>query len=71
MAENLKVGEEVYYKSGGPTMLVELEEEGGMVICGWFDGMNHRNDRFPPATLERGKSPNEPPPPTIAKPRRR
>jgi uncharacterized protein YodC (DUF2158 family) len=55
MAENPKVGEEVHYKSGGPTMIVECEEEARMVICGWFDGMNHRNDRFAPATLERGK----------------
>ncbi|MCH8203251.1 MAG: DUF2158 domain-containing protein [Proteobacteria bacterium] len=37
MAENLKVGDIVKLKSGGPRMTVTLTEGDGPVECKWFE----------------------------------
>jgi uncharacterized protein YodC (DUF2158 family) len=53
MAEQqLKVGDVVQLKSGGPAMTVSSITPGGAVECMWFDKKNERNfDTFPRDTL--------------------
>jgi len=42
---NFKIGDTVMLKSGGPLMTVENEEEGGRVMCKWFDEKNKPFER--------------------------
>jgi uncharacterized protein YodC (DUF2158 family) len=58
MASNLRVGDMVYLKSGGPRMTIEAigPEEGGTseVHCMWFDDKKQvKTELFVAATLEK------------------
>ena len=48
MADNLKIGDVVQLKSGGPRMTVTHEMPGGALNCVWFDGDNYKNYTFKP-----------------------
>ena len=57
---NLKVGDVVQLKSGGPLMTVRAIEENS-VFCVWFDGKDTKSGRFPGATLTLVPEENEGP----------
>ena len=46
MADNLKSGDVVQLKSGGPRMTVTHEMSGGAFSCVWFDGSNYKTYTF-------------------------
>jgi uncharacterized protein YodC (DUF2158 family) len=48
---NVKPGDVVQLKSGGPLMTVLAVEKAG-VVCTWFDKNNHKTATFPESTLE-------------------
>jgi uncharacterized protein YodC (DUF2158 family) len=50
--ENLKAGETVRLKSGGPLMTVQAAYK-KWVVCEWFDEQGKRHvDKFDPVTLK-------------------
>tara|TARA_B100000315_G_scaffold236682_1_gene252732 strand:- start:3703 stop:3876 length:174 start_codon:yes stop_codon:yes gene_type:complete len=54
MAEQIKVGDTVRLKSGGPLMTVEhIDETEGIasVLCSWFVEDEKKTSLFPPETL--------------------
>jgi len=54
--QELKIGDVVKLKSGGPIMTVKNIEENGEIYCQWFSGdkLNKLEDGyFPPASLEK------------------
>lgn len=44
--ENLKLGDTVQLKSGGPIMTVGGQTEGGSLICHWFAGSDLKHGTF-------------------------
>jgi uncharacterized protein YodC (DUF2158 family) len=48
----LKAGDIVVLKSGGPKMTIDRGDLDGQVWVCWFDGPILRHECFPPATLE-------------------
>lgn len=55
MAEELKVGDVVRLKSGGPAMTITVvgERYGTPTVwCTWFDQKGSQSGDFPPAALE-------------------
>jgi len=52
---NLKPGDLVRLKSGGPTMTYEGESSIGTALCNWFVGPERKRDNFAFATLERAE----------------
>jgi uncharacterized protein YodC (DUF2158 family) len=51
---DLKVGDVVKLKSGGPEMTIqELDAVNGMVDCIWFDGKTQRRDEFSMETVQK------------------
>ncbi len=58
MADEIKPGDVVQLKSGGPKMTVaRLETFSGkvMVVCDWFDGQKTDRNTFPVESLKRGE----------------
>ncbi len=54
MSEQLKAGDIVQLKSGGPEMtILELTLDGKEFVCRWFDKSEPRTDTFPPESLEK------------------
>jgi uncharacterized protein YodC (DUF2158 family) len=50
----IKAGDRVRLKSGGPTMTVSrLEDNGLNAVCGWFDGKKEKLATFAVVMLER------------------
>ena len=47
---DLRVGDIVILKSGGPAMTIEAVDETGLT-CYWFDGAERRTAFFPPETI--------------------
>lgn len=59
--ENLKPGDVVELKSGGPAMTVKGTAYGTEgLICSWFDGKKVQEREFEPAQLKRRGSPEAP-----------
>jgi len=48
---NIKLGDVVKLKSGGPKMTVR-EITNNRAYCDWFDGTNSKKDNFPLTSLE-------------------
>ena len=61
MDEEIKVGDLVHLKSGGPTMTVDSvgREQvcAGNLVCAWFEGTKLTKEFFNPAALRKGTSP--------------
>jgi uncharacterized protein YodC (DUF2158 family) len=56
MADNLKPGDVVQLKSGGPMMTVKDFGYGGKgdeIMCVWFEKNEQRNGTFVPAMLDK------------------
>jgi uncharacterized protein YodC (DUF2158 family) len=56
MADNLKPGDVVQLKSGGPLMTVQGDgygNSGDLVLCMWFDGAKQVTGTFHPSMLEK------------------
>ena len=55
MADEIKAGDVVELKSGGPQMTVNfVEDDSGSMIaaCTWFEGPKKQSGRFPVHTLK-------------------
>jgi uncharacterized protein YodC (DUF2158 family) len=56
MADNLKAGDVVQLKSGGPKMTVTQagkDSTGALTVwCAWFEGTMQKNATFPPEALK-------------------
>lgn len=55
MAEQIKAGDTVQLKSGGPVMTVNLVEDWNGIMrarCDWFVGGKNSQDYFPLASLK-------------------
>ena len=68
MATELKPGDIVRLKSGGPAMTVTaIGEHAGetKALCEWFDGMKHHQDHFILAALEPSGPDDRPKPQVI------
>jgi len=50
-AEQLKKGDVVQLKSGGPAMTIITFHEDGDAKCKWFEGSKVHEDWFPPYAL--------------------
>jgi len=50
--QELKIGDLVKLKSGGPAMTVNNIEENGQIYCRWFVGGETRADYFSPDALQ-------------------
>jgi uncharacterized protein YodC (DUF2158 family) len=57
MADELKVGEVVQLKSGGPQMTIDQIISGGKARWVWFEGPKRSEDVFALATLMKPDSP--------------
>lgn len=57
MSDDLKVGDVVTLKSGGPKMTVS-DKEGDDFFCIWFDGDQKKRDVFPKDTIKIFKEPD-------------
>jgi uncharacterized protein YodC (DUF2158 family) len=58
MPDEIKAGDVVQLKSGGPTMTVEKVERWNDVLtawCQWFDGKQPTANRFPLTSLKHAK----------------
>ena len=56
MADDLKPGDVVMLKSGGPTMTIRwIEEEYGTLtaLCDWFEGTKDKSGKYLPHQLEK------------------
>ena len=58
MTEQIKVGDEVMLKSGGPRMTVEWIGENSVTklpaaVCTWFDKNEKKSDTFAQGALEK------------------
>jgi uncharacterized protein YodC (DUF2158 family) len=65
MADEIRAGDLVHLKSGGPTMTAEsvsTEHNITLVGCAWFEGKQLRRQTFSPAALAKGQSPEDAPP---------
>ena len=51
--EQIKEGDVVQLKSGGPSMTVESIEENGYLYCQWFTDKKLRGETFNPNSLEK------------------
>lgn len=51
--ENLKIGDTVQLKSGGPVMTVGEQAGSGKYSCTWFDGATVKHELFPPEQLKK------------------
>ena len=56
MSVDIKSGDLVVLKSGGPTMSARLSPEEGFWECFWFDGVNLRFETLPIEVLVRAES---------------
>ena len=52
MADEIKVGDVVKLKSGGPPMTVEGVGATGGLNCAWFDGADRKEGYFAAGALE-------------------
>jgi uncharacterized protein YodC (DUF2158 family) len=50
---NLKAGDTVRLKSGGPTMTIRDIDKYGSAYCQWFDGAESKGHSFPLHSLEK------------------
>jgi uncharacterized protein YodC (DUF2158 family) len=50
---DIKAGDRVQVKSGGPTMTVESIGKDGTVYCVWFDGSTEKKSNFNSASLQK------------------
>ncbi len=57
METNLKIGDRVRLKSGGPVMSIENTTRYGF-LCKWFVGKESKSDIFSPNILEMYSGPN-------------
>jgi uncharacterized protein YodC (DUF2158 family) len=53
MDQSFSPGDVVVHKSGGPRMTVMYVRKEGGLNCHWFDGTDHKNGEFVPATLRK------------------
>ena len=52
--DDIKAGDKVQLKSGGPTMTVgRLEDSGTNAVCGWFDGKKYKLATYAVIMLKR------------------
>ncbi len=63
MAEELKAGDVVQLKSGGPLMTVGEITRSNRRHCYWFDGVQLKNTMFDTVTLRRPDPPKKKPRP--------
>jgi uncharacterized protein YodC (DUF2158 family) len=49
---NLKPGDVVRLKSGGPRMTIRDAADSGLWLCDWFEGGKHEQDVFTEAQLK-------------------
>jgi uncharacterized protein YodC (DUF2158 family) len=56
----LKIGDVVKLKSGGPMMTVYSEGEDGHLVCQWFEGSDVKSASFPTASLQAAEAPPKP-----------
>ena len=47
-----RIGDIVQLRSGGPDMTVSHILPSGNAFCVWFDGLERREDTFPPDVLQ-------------------
>lgn len=55
MSDEIKTGDTVQLKSGGPVMTADwVSDEHGVMTayCSWFDGKKKMGDRFPVTSLK-------------------
>lgn len=57
MAEELKIGDVVQLKSGGPSMTLEEIDFTGGALCAWFEGKKVEKRTFQLTSLEKAKKP--------------
>ncbi|HEU4595590.1 MAG TPA: DUF2158 domain-containing protein [Pyrinomonadaceae bacterium] len=57
--EEIKVGDVVRLKSGGPDMTVVGVISKELFMCNWFDGQNVKASHFPPEALQRASDKQE------------
>jgi len=50
--QELKIGDLVKLKSGGPAMTVDNIQENGQIYCRWFVGREAREEYFSPDVLQ-------------------
>ena len=68
----LKIGDVVQLKSGGPVMTVDSEGADGHLVCQWFEGSDVKKATFPIASLQAAEAPPKPvAPPAVTFPTRR
>ena len=48
----LKTGDVVQLRSGGPVMTVDSEGEDAHLVCQWFEGSDMKEATFPTASLQ-------------------
>jgi len=53
MADQLKIGDTVELKSGGPDMTVIDVLPNGLIMCAWFDRDKSSKETFPPDALKK------------------